>query len=73
MILLISVVIFEKLENTIDLHIKEKLILSGYSLSLKRISPFKCKFLTIKMLEDDSEHPIINLQPELNHLFVQCQ
>jgi len=25
------------------------------------------------MLEDDSEHPIINLQPELNRLFVQCQ
>jgi hypothetical protein len=51
----------------------KNVIISSYSFSLKNISHFKCKFLTIRMLEEDLEHQIINLQQGLNHLFVQCR
>ncbi len=41
-------------------------------LSLKNISLFKSKSWMIKMLEEDSEHPIISPQQESNHSSVPC-
>jgi hypothetical protein len=50
-----------------------KNVFFSFKVSLKNISHSKFKCWMIKMSEEDLEHLIINLQPELNHSYVLCQ